>query len=356
MYTCNKFKCLYVSSYYSEGMGEHKTAIWTADCQKLFPWLHVSAVSLLSKKGLRYLLYPFISLWIVGGRISPSFTSALSMELSNNLRRKAEKGKGGGKQKHRWLFLSFLLVLLFFFPFHQVYFSSQPPRLFTQHGSRLSSKANLAKPCEQRKERGEIKIEVQSWKMKKASLGLCSLSRSLRNILNRPSFFRALLLSKWLPSWGFFPLLFLNSVLKGTLKCEKLIILLAYMPGKKKQHRKTHCNFPSAMWCMEQAWYRRYRRPRSVERQPPGHMLWCKGGRSKTDPAMCRGRKHSSPLTGRVPSDTYIRYQMCDNGSMNGSGSGGCLFLSHSLIKSHHHGSFTPREFSPPKHLNVNED
>lgn len=95
------------------------------DCQKLFPWLHVSAVSLLSKKGLRYLLYPFISLWIVGGRISPSFTSALSMELSNNLRTKAEKRKGGGKQKHRWLFLSCLLV--FFFPFHQVYFSSDPP-------------------------------------------------------------------------------------------------------------------------------------------------------------------------------------------------------------------------------------
>lgn len=58
-----------------------------------FPWLHVSAVSLLSKKGLRYLLYPFISLWMVGGRISPSFTSALSIELSNNLRTETDKGR-----------------------------------------------------------------------------------------------------------------------------------------------------------------------------------------------------------------------------------------------------------------------
>lgn len=63
------------------------------------PGCNVSAVSLLSKKGLRYLLYPFISLWMVGGRISPSFTSALSMELSNNLRTKTEEGKGGEKQK-----------------------------------------------------------------------------------------------------------------------------------------------------------------------------------------------------------------------------------------------------------------
>lgn len=52
-----------------------------------------AAASLLSKKGLRYLLYPFISLWMVGGRISPSFTSALSNELSNNLRTKTEKGR-----------------------------------------------------------------------------------------------------------------------------------------------------------------------------------------------------------------------------------------------------------------------
>lgn len=51
--------------------------------------------SLLSKKGLRYLLYPFISLWIVGGRISPSFTSALSKELSNSLRTKAGKRERG---------------------------------------------------------------------------------------------------------------------------------------------------------------------------------------------------------------------------------------------------------------------
>lgn len=46
---------------------------------------------LLSKNGLRYLLYPFISRWMVGGRISPSFTSALSIELSNNLRTKTER-------------------------------------------------------------------------------------------------------------------------------------------------------------------------------------------------------------------------------------------------------------------------
>lgn len=64
-----------------------------------FPWLHVSAVPLLSKKGLRYLLYPFISLWMVGGRISPSFTSALSNELSNNLRTKTDRGRGEKKQK-----------------------------------------------------------------------------------------------------------------------------------------------------------------------------------------------------------------------------------------------------------------
>lgn len=66
-----------------------------------FPWefhhfprcIYCAVVSLLSKKGLRYLLYPFISLWMVGGRISPSFTSALSNELSNNLGTKTEKEK-----------------------------------------------------------------------------------------------------------------------------------------------------------------------------------------------------------------------------------------------------------------------
>lgn len=63
-----------------------------------FPWLPVSAVPLLSKKGLRYLLYPFISLWMVGGRISPSFTSALSNELSNNLRTKTDRGGERGKK------------------------------------------------------------------------------------------------------------------------------------------------------------------------------------------------------------------------------------------------------------------
>lgn len=66
-----------------------------------FPCLRVSAVSLLSKKGLRYLLYPFISLWMVGGRISPSFISALSIELSNNLRTKAEREREKEVEKNR---------------------------------------------------------------------------------------------------------------------------------------------------------------------------------------------------------------------------------------------------------------
>lgn len=69
-----------------------------------FPWLHLSAVPLLSKKGLRYLLYPFISLWMVGGRISPSFTSALSNELSNNLRTKTDRGGEGKKAEIRLIF------------------------------------------------------------------------------------------------------------------------------------------------------------------------------------------------------------------------------------------------------------
>ena len=64
-----------------------------------FPWLHVAAVSLLSKKGLRYLLYPFISLWMVGGRISPSFTSALSKVLSNNL--KTKRGREREQRENR---------------------------------------------------------------------------------------------------------------------------------------------------------------------------------------------------------------------------------------------------------------
>lgn len=42
---------------------------------------------LLSKNGLRYLLYPFMSFWMVGGRISPSFTSALSREFSRILQK-----------------------------------------------------------------------------------------------------------------------------------------------------------------------------------------------------------------------------------------------------------------------------
>lgn len=47
-------------------------------------------VFLLSKNGLRYLLYPFMSFWMVGGRISPSFTSALSREFSRILRREGK--------------------------------------------------------------------------------------------------------------------------------------------------------------------------------------------------------------------------------------------------------------------------
>lgn len=62
------------------------------------------AASLLSKKGLRYLLYPFISLWIVGGRISPSLTSAFIMELSNSLgtKRGAERPVRDGVRFARW--------------------------------------------------------------------------------------------------------------------------------------------------------------------------------------------------------------------------------------------------------------
>lgn len=96
-YIHNKCECLHVSLYYWERIRKHKIAIWTlVYCHTFplstlsFPLLHVSTVSLLSKKGLRYLLYPFISLWMVGGRISPSFTSAFSMELSNSLRTKRE--------------------------------------------------------------------------------------------------------------------------------------------------------------------------------------------------------------------------------------------------------------------------
>lgn len=47
--------------------------------------LCVCRICLLSKKGLRYLLYPFISFWMVGGKISPSFTSALSSGSSRML-------------------------------------------------------------------------------------------------------------------------------------------------------------------------------------------------------------------------------------------------------------------------------
>lgn len=71
-----------------------------------FSYLHVCAVSLPSKKGLRYLLYPFISFWMVGGRISPSFTSALSSEFSNNLRTKTETEKGWNKRQLSLLLLS----------------------------------------------------------------------------------------------------------------------------------------------------------------------------------------------------------------------------------------------------------
>lgn len=51
----------------------------------LFLSLCVCRICLLSKKGLRYLLYPFISFWMVGGKISPSFTSALSSGSSRML-------------------------------------------------------------------------------------------------------------------------------------------------------------------------------------------------------------------------------------------------------------------------------
>lgn len=101
-----------------------------------FPWLPVSAVPLLSKKGLRYLLYPFISLWMVGGRISPSFTSALSNELSNNLRTKTDRGGERGKKSRNKSYFSF------FFPL--CIYQMDSSLAFTESaGYRLSSTASL---------------------------------------------------------------------------------------------------------------------------------------------------------------------------------------------------------------------
>lgn len=101
-----------------------------------FPWLHMSAVPLLSKKGLRYLLYPFISLWMVGGRISPSFTSALSNELSNNLRTKTDRGGEEGKKSRNKSYFSFLFPLCIY--------QMDSSLAFTESaGYRLSSTASL---------------------------------------------------------------------------------------------------------------------------------------------------------------------------------------------------------------------
>lgn len=101
-----------------------------------FPWLPVSAVPLLSKKGLRYLLYPFISLWMVGGRISPSFTSALSNELSNNLRTKTDRGGEREKKSRNKSYFSFLFPLCIY--------QMDSSLAFTESaGYRLSSTASL---------------------------------------------------------------------------------------------------------------------------------------------------------------------------------------------------------------------
>lgn len=101
-----------------------------------FPWLHMSAVPLLSKKGLRYLLYPFISLWMVGGRISPSFTSALSNELSNNLRTKTDRGGKRGKKSRNKSYFLFLFPLCIY--------QMDSSLAFTESaGYRLSSTASL---------------------------------------------------------------------------------------------------------------------------------------------------------------------------------------------------------------------
>lgn len=128
-----------------------------------FPWLHVSPASLLSKKGLRYLLYPFISLWMVGGRISPSFTSALSSELSNNLRTKTEKERerAGERQKEELFSPSSWVYLVDSF--------TQPPPLFTESaGRQFTSTANLSNRA---KSKRWEKIEVATWNWKSGKPG-----------------------------------------------------------------------------------------------------------------------------------------------------------------------------------------
>lgn len=137
------------------------------------------------------MLYPFISLWMVGGRISPSFTSALSMELSNNLRTKTEKGKGGEKTEIR---------MIFFFFFYQVDFSSQPPHCSHNLQGADWVPWQIVQTLLNGRRGRRLKLKTQNWKMKNrtitASFSLCSFSRSPRNWVVseyfKPSFFHCI--------------------------------------------------------------------------------------------------------------------------------------------------------------------
>lgn len=145
--------------------------------------------SLLSKKGLRYLLYPFISLWIVGGRISPSFTSALSKEFSNNLRKKCGKKRTGeDTESHRWCFyLTSLLVFLFFlslsiysFRFYQIQLSSLYVTAHTNKGSQLSSVANLSNVSKWKDEARDLNGNTErenEWQHTRTHVRKCILSK-----------------------------------------------------------------------------------------------------------------------------------------------------------------------------------
>lgn len=209
-----------------------------------FSWLHVSADSLLSKKGLRYLLYPFISLWMVGGKISPSFTSALSMELSNNLRTKKREGK---KEVEKNKNKSYFLLHIYpedssSWPLHCSHNLQGADWVLQQilqamRSGRIDSRLKL---------QHGIRIRITEQKMFFFIIWLPWIDW-FQNILNHPSLrlFIHLRLSNFcLLSWGFFfLLLFLNRILKGTLKCGKMIILLAIAAGEKN----THCFFPSGI-------------------------------------------------------------------------------------------------------------
>lgn len=144
-------------------------AIWIADCQKLFliffssPGCMQLQFSLLSKKGLRYLLYPFISLWIVGGRISPSFTSAFSKELSNSLRTKArKKGKRRGNKEIQITFFMSHLLAFFFLPDFTRSRSLHSPWLITQTKAVNWVLWQIFETWAHGRKRQEIKMEIPS--------------------------------------------------------------------------------------------------------------------------------------------------------------------------------------------------